>query len=166
MPIKQQQHQLQQQCPTTVQFFGANDASDFVKSWFNIENNPGAANIVSEIIGSLFSGDIDVATGKEIIADGNQFDEVCQRLPLNDNVCYAATHSDDSFFNQLVANFVPFGGEIIKAKQHVDDLLDEIPESFDDLINFFKEEIFGTESTCAAINEDFIGVADFPGMLS
>jgi hypothetical protein len=161
---------LDPECPTpSVYFdtnvaFGVDDVSESLTGWMDSSN--GTGNFLEEMIALYFDTAVLVGAKGEDIRDlDGDFSEVCNRLPLTDTECYYTQNPDVSFLETLVARFVPFGEEIVKAKDAFDDFMKDVQDTVEDVRNFFlpdAEEI----GMCFAITKDMIGIADNPGTFS
>lgn len=158
---------LQDSCPTPIEvanIFGADKASTSVLGWFGIKDD-GTKNFIDEFVQFYFDETFEIATGKEIREGGtNDFSEVCNRLPLDDKTCYLAQDTTNLFIDKLIAKFVPFGEQLIAAKQEFTNAVEETQESLEEVEEFFslRGDFLQDKGSCAAANENMIAVAEFP----
>lgn len=150
--------------------FKPSDVTNEVLDWFGIEGN-GVTNIVNEVIDTYFTEEYDIATGKEIReshrnrpdSDELRFDEVCERLPLKDDECYLGQDTRNLFIERLVAQYVPFGAELVEAKRVYDNFVDDVGDSISELEEYFSANIeFFDKGSCAVINTEMIGINEYP----
>lgn len=121
-------------------------------------------DFLSKLIELYVDAGLDIETGATIQEDSvsNPYPEVCQRLPLFENTCYATQDPDTSFFDLLVANFIPFGDEIIAAKQYVEEQIENLSERIEEFTDFFLPDA-EAPGQCIVFNNDMIGIAENPG---
>ena len=86
---------------------------------------------------------------------------MCSNLPLNATDCYLTSNPDASFFEHLVANYIPLGEHIVNAIDKVEEVLEE----FQDILDEAKNEIYnGKDSgSCIVGNKRMIGMFESPG---
>lgn len=123
-----------------------------------------AGYVSSSLMLLLVDDQVVGAKGKDIRnLDGKStFPGACERLPLKNETCYFTKNPDKSFFETLVAEYIPFGKEIVAAKQYVDDQIENVQDTADEIYNFVLPEK-DEKGSCFAINEEMVGFSENPG---
>lgn len=158
-------------CPSidAQKLFGADKVSKEVKGLFGANEESDKDNFIDSFFDFYFaSQDYEIATGKEIreghIDNSNDFSEICNRLPLDDNTCYLSKDTTNSFIDKLIAKHVPFGKEIVGAKEQFKDEVEDKKENLEDVEEFFslRSDLLADKGSCIAANDNMMGIAEYP----
>lgn len=154
---------LQDTCPSIATLLSETDVDEKFKGWIEDAAGNSFVTLLEEY---MTSNDRPVvnAKGSAIGNDaiGNPFADVCKRLPLDDDACYIIQNPKASFLEFLIAKTIPFGKEIIAAKNEVEKFLDETQKDIDEIKEFFLPEE-EDEGVCIVANDQMIGIAETPG---
>ena len=141
------------------------EIDDNFTGWMEDSNgNNFVTKLLTEYLESDDKGPLARAKGSEITSTvaGNQFPDVCRSLPLDDDTCYLTQNPQSSFLEFLVAKLIPFGKEIVDAKNKAEDALREIGTTIEEAQDFLLPNQ-AAPGTCIVANDDMLGVSELPG---
>lgn len=168
---------LQTECTVPATLFSSDEVAESVAQW--LVRGGASDTSLAEALVDIFVSDpsrLVAATGAQIrdLAT-DDFPDTCNRLPLNDDTCYVTLpkeeYTEDNFFEQFVADRIPFGREMLQAKEFV---FEQLGEEADSATSFqpYSAVLGGITSllpededkgSCFVINPDMAGIAESPG---
>ena len=152
-------------CPTFTEDFLGNISyttalADGVQAnW--LQTNSSGASFVDEMIDLYVNDKLIGVKGEDILEDGG----VCKYLPLKKEECYFVINPEQSFLETLVANYIPFGKDILNVMDKIEEIQGEITDEIDDVKALFVPEAEPT-GTCYVTNREMFGIVDVPGKQS